>query len=196
MQSAEARTAEGDEALMLAWQAGDATAFDRLYERHRGGTFRYLLRQCGNRATAEELHQDVWLRLIGARASFDPQSRFTTWAYAVARNRLIDHWRSHAPKRLVSLDDTDADGVAAIQLEDEAPRANPVRAASNLQQAELLLAALAALPAAQRDAFLLHVEGGLAVAEIAALTAAPAETVKSRLRYAYKRLRASLGEPA
>jgi RNA polymerase sigma-70 factor, ECF subfamily len=194
MQSAEVRTEESDEALMLAWQAGDATAFDRLYERHRGGTFRYLLRQCGNRATAEELHQDLWLRLIGARASFDAQSRFTTWAYAVARNRLIDHWRSHAPQRLVSLDETDADGVAPIQLEDESPRANPVRGASSLQQGELLLAALEALPAAQRDAFLLHVEGGLALDEIASLADVPSETVKSRLRYAYARLRAALGD--
>ena len=65
-----------------------------------------------------------------------------------------------------------------------------------LQESALLVEALEALPAAQRDAFLLHVEGGLAVGEIAALTSTPAETVKSRLRYAYKRLRASLGDPA
>ena len=67
--------------------------------------------------------------------------------------------------------------------------------ANSLQEGALLVAALEALPAAQRDAFLLHVEGGLAVAEISALTAAPAETVKSRLRYAYRRLRAALGDP-
>lgn len=179
---------------MLAWQAGDAAAFDRLYERHRGGTFRYLLRQCGNRATAEELHQDVWMRLIAARASFDPQSRFTTWAYAIARNRLIDHWRTHAPRHFVSIDTSDADGVSAVHLEDESPRANPMRGASGLQQGELLLAALEALPAAQRDAFLLHVEGGLALEEIASLADVPPETVKSRLRYAYARLRAALGD--
>jgi RNA polymerase sigma-70 factor (ECF subfamily) len=194
MQASEARTAQSDEALMLAWQGGDAGAFDLLYDRHRGGIFRYLLRQCGNRATAEELHQDVWLRLVGARASFDARSRFTTWAYTVARNRLIDHWRSTRPRQLVSLDDSDADGTAAVQVEDHSPRANPQRAASSLQQGELLLAALDALPPAQRDAFLLHVEGGLALEEIATLTEVPAETVKSRLRYAYARLRAALGD--
>jgi RNA polymerase sigma-70 factor (ECF subfamily) len=60
------------------------------------------------------------------------------------------------------------------------------------QHAERLLAALRDVPAAQRDAFLLHVEGGLALAEIAALTGDPEQTIKSRLRYAYRKLRAAL----
>jgi RNA polymerase sigma factor (sigma-70 family) len=193
MHALESRVAESDEALMRAWQAGDAAAFDRLYDRHRGGVFRYLLRHCGDRAIAEELHQDVWLKLIVARSTFDAASRFTPWLYSVARNRMIDHWRASAPQRLVSLEAVEDDGAAA-ELADTAIHADPPRAANALQQGRLLLAALESLPAAQRDAFLLHVEGGLAVAEIAGLTGAPAETVKSRLRYAYARLRASLGE--
>jgi RNA polymerase sigma-70 factor (ECF subfamily) len=196
MQARDAGDTETDEALMLAWQAGNAAAFDRIYERHRGGVFRYLLRHCRDRATAEELHQDVWLKLIAARARFDAAARFTTWLYSVARNRMIDHWRRNAAQRLVSLDDDgDGRGIGEL-LEDSDPAGNPQRAATVLQESALLVAALEALPAAQRDAFLLHVEGGLAVGEIAALTSTPAETVKSRLRYAYKRLRASLGDPA
>lgn len=196
MQARDAGDTETDEALMLAWQAGDVAAFDRIYERHRGGVFRYLLRHCRDRATAEELHQDVWLKLIAARARFDAAARFTTWLYSVARNRMIDHWRRNAAQRLVSLDDDgDGRGIGDL-LEDSDPAGNPQRAATVLQESALLVAALEALPAAQRDAFLLHVEGGLAVGEIAALTSTPAETVKSRLRYAYKRLRASLGDPA
>jgi RNA polymerase sigma-70 factor (ECF subfamily) len=194
MQARDAADDRTDEALMLAWQAGDAQAFDRLYDRHRGGVFRYLVRHCGDRATAEELHQDVWLKLIAARARFDAGARFTAWLYSVARNRVIDYWRASRATRHVSLDD-EGHALGDV-LEDLNPVANPQGAASALQESGLLVAALAALPAAQRDAFLLHVEGGLAVAEIATLTAAPAETVKSRLRYAYRRLRESLGDPA
>lgn len=196
MQARESRDTETDEALMAAWQAGDAAAFDRVYERHRGGLFRYLLRHCRDRATAEELHQDVWLKLIAARSSFDPTARFTTWLYAVARNRMIDHWRRNSAQRVVSLDDDRGGDAPAVSLQDATPAADPVRSAAALQEAGLLIAALEEVPPAQRDAFLLHVEAGLAVAEIASLVGVPAETVKSRLRYAYRRLRSALGEPA
>jgi RNA polymerase sigma-70 factor (ECF subfamily) len=196
MQARDSGDDETDEALMLAWQAGDAGAFDRIYHRHRGGVFRYLLRHCRDRATAEELHQDVWLKLIAAGASFDATARFSPWLYSVARNRMIDHWRGSRVQRHVSLDDDAGRDAVAELLEDSNPAMNPQCAANALQEGALLVAALEALPAAQRDAFLLHVEGGLAVGEIAALTAAPAETVKSRLRYAYRRLRATLGDPA
>ena len=179
---------------MLAWQAGNAAAFDRLYARHRGGVFRYLLRHCGNRASAEELHQDVWLRLIAARPGYRATARFATWLYTVARNRLIDHWRAAASQRLVSLDVEQDDGMDVMQFEDPAVRADPMRNADSWQQGRRIVDALQALPGAQRDAFLLHVEGGLALTEIAALTGAPAETVKSRLRYAYARLRDALGD--
>ncbi len=174
-----------DEAAMRAWQAGDALAFDRLYERHRGGVFRYFLRQCADRAAAEELHHDVWLKVIAARDRWQPDARFTTWLYTVARHRLIDFWRASAPQRREARED---DAHAAPDTYD--PQADAVAQ----QQGARLAAALGSLPEAQRDAFLLHVEGGLALAEIAQLTRTPVETVKSRLRYAYARLRASLGD--
>ncbi|HEX9773256.1 MAG TPA: RNA polymerase sigma factor [Steroidobacteraceae bacterium] len=194
MQARVAADTETDEGLMLAWQAGNAAAFDRLYARHRGGVFRYLLRHCGNRASAEELHQDVWLRLIAARPGYRATARFATWLYTVARNRLIDHWRAAASQRLVSLDVEQDDGMVVMQFEDPAARADPMRNAASWQDGRRIVDALQALPGAQRDAFLLHVEGGLALTEIAALTGAPAETVKSRLRYAYARLRDALGD--
>ena len=196
MQARDSGDDETDEALMLAWQAGDERAFDRIYHRHRGGVFRYLLRHCRDRAMAEELHQDVWLKLIAARASFDSNARFSTWLYSVARNHMIDQWRGSRGPRHVSLDDDGAIDAVGEFLADANPAMTPQGAANALQEGALLVAALEMLPPAQRDAFLLHVEGGLAVAEIAALTSAPAETVKSRLRYAYRRLRAALGDPA
>jgi len=196
MQARDSGDDETDEALMLAWQAGDASAFDLIYHRHRGGVFRYLLRHCRDRATAEELHQDVWLKLILARASFDAAARFRSWLYSVARNRMIDHWRMSHAQRHISLDDEGRSDAVGDLLEDTNPAMNPQFGANALQEGAMLVAALEALPAAQRDAFLLHVEAGLAVGEIATLTSAPAETVKSRLRYAYRRLRAVLGDPA
>jgi RNA polymerase sigma-70 factor (ECF subfamily) len=83
-----------DEDLMLAYGAGDAGAFDTLYARHKGGVYRYILRQCRNAGIADELFQDVWMSAIRVRASYAPTARFTTWIYTLAHNRIVDHWRA------------------------------------------------------------------------------------------------------
>jgi RNA polymerase sigma-70 factor (ECF subfamily) len=176
-----------DEELMLAYGAGDASAFDALYARHRGGVFRYLRRQAGSAALAEELFQDVWLRLIDARASYEPRAKFTTWLFTIAHNRLMDHFRTRARAALVSYDDDPVDDVAA-----DTPR--PDESLERKQDAARLLAALDALPAAQREAFVLQQEGELSVEQIAAVTGVNRETAKSRLRYAMAKLRAGLRE--
>jgi RNA polymerase sigma factor (sigma-70 family) len=182
-----------DEELFTAYVAGDATAFDRIYERHKAGTFRYLLRHVRNQAVAEELHQDVWLRAIRARETYGAESRFATWLYAIARNRLIDHWRGSRHERHVSLDDDADDSARAVADALPGPEAlEPYALSVRTENLQMLQSALSQLPAAQRDAFLLHVEGGLSIAEIASLTDSGGETVKSRLRYAYARLRSAL----
>ena len=186
---------EGDAALMQAYARGDAAAFDTLYARHKGGVYRYLLRHCGNAGTAEELFQDIWMNVIRVRATYAPTAKFATWLYTLARNRLVDHWRAAGVATLVSADDDgdDAtrDAVAALPA---ARGDEPDARAANRELSARLRAALASLPPAQRDAFLLQQEGGLALADIAALTGAGAETVKSRLRYATAKLRAELGD--
>ena len=96
-----------DEELMERYRDGDAGAFDALYGRHKGGVFRYLARQCGNRGTAEELFQEVWMNLIRARAAYTVQAKFTTYLYRLAHNRLVDHYRAHAGSAAVSFDDAD-----------------------------------------------------------------------------------------
>ncbi len=182
-----------DEDLMLAYAAGDAAAFDTLYTRHKGGTYRYVLRQCSHAGIADELFQDVWMNLIRARASYLPSAKFTTWLYRIAHNRLIDHWRATGRVELVTSgpdDDTDDPLDAIPAARNDEPE---VRAGAR-EVSERLKAAFAALPAAQREAFLLHQESGLDLAEIAALTGAGVETVKSRLRYAITKLRAELGD--
>jgi RNA polymerase sigma-70 factor (ECF subfamily) len=177
-----------DEALMLAYRDGDADAFAQLYRRHRAPLYRYLLRQCRNPATAEELFQDVWTNVVRARRSYVVTARFSTYLYRLAHNRLIDHYRRSAPAALVSFDEPDA-----ALPEPVATRASEPHSAHEVkEQAARLLALLEALPAAQREAFLLQNEAGMTIEEIAAVTGVAAETAKSRLRYAVAKLRAGM----
>lgn len=185
---------EADEALMLAYARGDAAAFERLYARHKGPTYRYLLRHTSDRAATDELHQDVWLRVVRARERYVADARFTTWLYTLVRHRLVDHWRARHGARFVPLADDDADPPADVapDTDHRSDGSDPLAHAIDAQSGQRLVTALADIPAAQRDAFLLHVEGGLSLTEIAELAGVPAGTVKSRLRYAYARLRAAL----
>lgn len=187
---------EADEALMLAYSRGDAGAFERLYTRHRGSTYRYLLRHTSDRAVADELHQDVWMKVVRARERYAPDARFTTWLYTLARHRLVDHWRSRGATRFTSLDENQ-DCPAATEDDDPVTHSfassdDPLAATMDAEARRRLVAALAGVPGPQRDAFLLHVEAGLALDEIARLAGVPSETIKTRLRYAYRRLRAAL----
>lgn len=187
-----AGAASSDEDLMLAYAAGDAAAFDRLYARHKGGVYRYLLRQCRDAGIAEQLFQDVWMNLIRVRASYQPSAKFATWLYTLAHHRLIDHHRAGGRATLVSTDDeSHAEAVAALPAN---RRAEPEARAANRELGARLKAAISALPAAQRDAFLLQQEGGLSLEAIAALSGVGAETVKSRLRYASAKLRLELSD--
>jgi RNA polymerase sigma-70 factor (ECF subfamily) len=181
-----------DEDLMLDWRGGNAAAFEQLYGRHKGGVLRYLLRQTGNREWAEELFQDVWLKVVNARAGYEARARFGAWLYSIAHNRLMDHYREHARASLVSYEDE-------AQVIDDLPDAahqQPERTLERKQDAQTLLRLLDALPHAQREAFVLQQEGELSVEEIAVATGVNRETAKSRLRYALAKLRAELTRPA
>jgi RNA polymerase sigma-70 factor (ECF subfamily) len=177
-----------DEDLMLAYRGGNAAAFDELYRRHKSPLYRYLVRQCRDAAVAEELFQDIWANLIRARASYTVAARFTTYLYRLAHNRLIDHYRRRTPAALVSFDDDDAapDEPPAPQHE------QPDAAYDSKQRAARLLALLAELPEAQREAFVLQHESGMSIEEIAEATGVSRETAKSRLRYAMSKLRAGM----
>lgn len=187
-----ASAASSDEDLMLAYAAGDAAAFDELYARHKGGVYRYLLRQCRQGVAVDELFQDVWMNLIRARASYTPTAKFATYLYRLAHNRLIDHYRASGQVSLVSADDeAHADAVAALPA---ARGLEPEMRAQTRELGERLKGAVAALPPPQRDAFLLQHEAGLSLNEIAELSGVGVETVKSRLRYAVAKLRADLSD--
>ena len=178
---------------MLDYAAGRGVAFEALYERHRNGVYRYLLRHCGNTATTDELFQDVWMRVIRTRNAYVPTARFATWLYTLAHHRLVDHWRAAGLRDAVSLDGDEAASEAVEAL--AASRADePEHRTGEREVKTRLHAALAALPPLQRDAFLLSHQSELTLAEIATLTGVGIETVKSRVRYAIEKLRTALGE--
>jgi RNA polymerase sigma factor (sigma-70 family) len=178
-----------DEQLMLAYAGGDAGAFESLYGRHKGPLYRFVLRSVKSRGEAEELFQDVWMKAIEARERYRPQAKFTTWLYTIAHHRLIDHWRARG-LAVVSMDDDEA----PVAEPAAAPSAEPHRIVEAEQTLARLAAAVAALPLVQREAFLMHHEGELSVAEIAAATGVNEEAAKSRLRYAMGKLRGAIGD--
>lgn len=205
-----------DAQLMTRYATGDVAAFETLYGRHKGPLYRYFLRQCGDPEVAAELFQEVWVRIIKARERYEPRARFTTFMYQIGHNCLVDHYR----KAGRSLTDGNGEPPSGEELPDPlaeeldpafasarwslvdweqgpADAENGPEAASSVaQRAARLWSALEALPPEQREAFLLHEEGEMGLAEIAAVTGANAETVKSRLRYAVKKLRSALGDLA
>jgi RNA polymerase sigma-70 factor (ECF subfamily) len=189
-----AQGAESDEELMLAYRGGDAGAFDRLYARHKGPVYRYLRRHAAD--AADELAQDVWMRVINARASYDVRAKLTTWLYTIAHNRLMDHFRARGRDavRLATPAGSDEEDDEDMLERQPHPDAPPEALLERREAASRILAALDGLPETQREAFVLQQEGGLTVEEIAAATGVNRETAKSRLRYALTKLRAALAD--
>jgi RNA polymerase sigma-70 factor (ECF subfamily) len=168
-----------DEELMLRYQAGDLPAFRELYQRHRQGLYRFIAWRSPRRDWVDEIAQDAWASLHAARAGYRPQAQFRTFLYQIARNRLIDLLRQ---KEMEPED----------QAPEQADHASPPELLAARQQDQLLHAAIRTLPHEQREALVLQQFSGLSVEEIAEVTGAERETVKSRLRYAMQKLRAAL----
>lgn len=194
---------EDDDTLMAAYARGEAAAFEQLYERHRLALYRFVRRLLGsaNAAQVDEVFQDTWLRVVQARARWQPQgASFRTWLFTLAHHRAIDLLRKSG--REVALDAHDGEDGEPWQPEAQAWQHWPAPASSALQGDELafwrragekLLACLDELPLAQRSAFLLHHDDGLALAEVAHALEVGFETAKTRLRYAMAKLRACMG---
>jgi len=178
-----------DEALMLRYASGDMEAFQRLYERHRGGLYRYFLRQ-SNQSVAEELFQDVWMRVVQGRKRYRPKAAFKTWLYTLARNRMFDYWRRESARPVRNVEPGDDSPEQTV------PDANPgpLRLLDLRDCLEQLLQLVSGLPNVQRQTFLLRHEAGMSLAEIADTMSTKAETAKSRLRYAMDRLRAAMAK--
>ena len=178
---------------MLAFQRGDARAFEALVKRHRGAVFQFLLRSVGERGRAEDLLQETWLKVVRGAAAWEPKARFTTWVYTMARNLCVDEARRATHRK-------PAAATGAVEEEEGPPPservpddgAAPDRAAHNARLRPLLERALRALPPEQREVFVLREYSGVPFKEIAEVTGVPEPTVKSRMRYALEGLRAQL----
>ncbi|MCA9602998.1 MAG: RNA polymerase sigma factor [Polyangiales bacterium] len=186
-----------DEELLRRFGAGDARAFEALYDRYRRQIFTFIVRSTRDRAAAEELTQEVFLRVVQRADDFKGQSKFSTWLYSITRNLCIDHSRKMAFRRHRSLDAplrTDETGGASlgdrVASDDLAPDRN---VESNTMRSRME-AALAAVPEEQREVFLMRQVEHLSFAEIALVVGVPENTVKSRMRYALERLQKALAE--
>jgi RNA polymerase sigma-70 factor (ECF subfamily) len=175
-----------DSALMLRYKDGDIEAFETLYRRHNDSLYRYLMRLCRHRDTAEDLFQEVWGKIIKARERYRPTAKFSTFLYRVAHNCFIDHIRRN--QRHQNTADVEPD---TQQNPAEGPDVETERSLARRR----LESALDDLPDEQRDVFLLHEEGGLSLDDIAHVTGVNRETIKSRLRYAVNKLRVAIDEP-
>ncbi|HLG53046.1 MAG TPA: RNA polymerase sigma factor [Steroidobacteraceae bacterium] len=182
---------QADAQLMLRYAAGDVRAFEELYERNRRPLWRFIKRLAGDAAATDDVFQECWSRVIGGRARYRPTARFRTWLYRIAYNCCMDHWRRSG--RRAGHETVDDDAITAAA---DSESSNPLEIAVASEKSGRLNAALLRLPDEQRLAFLLYVEGGLTVAEIAQETGTGAETAKSRLRYAVTHLKEMLGADA
>jgi RNA polymerase sigma-70 factor, ECF subfamily len=177
-----------DEALVVRYQRGDVAAFEELLDRHRAGVYRFLARFVGDRARAEDLSQECWMRVVAAAPRWRERGCFKSWLYGVARNLATDEARRAVHRRCESID---APAAAAWQGV-AAPGRAPDDAAGDALLRPALARAVAALPDEQREVFLLREYEDVPFAEIAEITGAPLPTVKSRMRYALEALRRAL----
>jgi RNA polymerase sigma-70 factor (ECF subfamily) len=181
-----------DSALMLRYRDGDQRAFELLYTRHKGPLYRYLERLCHHREVANDLFQEAWSKVIANRASYEPRAQFKTYLFHIAHNCAIDHFRRSERRQLFKTDDVS-------EFEERLPAAEADRPDVRASESELRAAfenAFRKLPPEQRDAFVLHEEGGFTLEEIGKITGVAMETAKSRLRYALSKLRVGLKEYA
>ncbi len=174
--------AESDAELIARAVAGDEQAFARLLERHYATIFRTAFRWCGRRDRAEDVAQEVCVKLARQLAGFDGRARFETWLYRVTINAAKDAERS--ARRYVSAEEVGAQTQAAP------PGEHPER----LLDVQRILEVVQALPAKLRDAVLLVYLEDLSHREAAAVLGCAETTVSWRIFQARRRLREAWGD--
>ncbi len=182
---------------MFRYQRGDARAFDQLLNRHHQPVFHFLVRNTGNPATAEELLQDVFMRVIGSAKKYEKRAKFTTWLYTIARNIVIDHSRKQKFRKHRSLDAPVAGDDAPPMVDlvaDEHPSGMGDRRFSDEQFKRRLDEAMQRMNEDQRMVFVLREFQQLSFQEIAQVVETSENTVKSRMRYALEFLRTALAD--
>ncbi len=187
-----------DQQLMTDYASGNRVAFEQLYSRYEQALYRYLFNSCSDEASAGELFQDIWLRVVKARNSYKPAVPFRAWLFTIAKNRLTDHYRQQSRNLLHSTSQTDT-AIDLLSADHDIWRGaalTPEQIASASETNDTLRSALERLPDAQREAIMLKHIVGMELGEIADIQGEGAQTVKSRLRYAMVKLRQHLQVPS
>ncbi len=168
-------------AIAHGLKRGEAGLLDELIVRYQHRLLRYLLYLTGNRELAEDLFQEVWMRVLVRGAQYNGQARFETWLFTIARNLVIDQKRR---RTLASLDELvdgsgDDDRPMNVEIADGGP--TPFEHFSRLEHRERVAAALLELDTLHREVLVLRFHEELSLEEIAKVTQAHLSTVKSRL---------------
>lgn len=170
---------------VLAVQRGDRDAFSSLLARYQNRLYRYLLRWVHEPATAEDLFQQTWMRVIENIRRFNPKRNFDAWLFAVARNIVIDYLRRRRP---ASLEEPVGEDLPLSEcLSANTPGA--LEQVLRSERAELVQRALEYQPPVYREILSLRFEEEMKLEEIAEVLSIPLGTVKSRLARALERLR-------
>jgi len=174
---------ETNEMLMLAYASGDTAAFERLYKRHKAPLYRYFSRQLNSVELAQDLYQECWGRMIKSAPDYLPSAKWTTWAYRIAHNLCVDHFRT--VKQVHTYDE-------AEHGPDLKARAQPEGAHEIDRLSERLKLCMQSLPTVQREVFLLSQETDMTLKMVSDVVNASYESVKTRLRYAKRKLQECL----
>ncbi|MGA7796365.1 MAG: sigma-70 family RNA polymerase sigma factor [Candidatus Acidiferrales bacterium] len=186
--------ARTDVQLMLDVKAGDELSFELLLRKYRSPLVNFLYRMVRDRAVAEDLAQEVFLRVYRARQQYAPSAKFTTWMFRIATNLALNSVRDNRRRQMeISMDqtvDTGEDEQRAMEVPDRAPSVEQELVARS--RAELIMKAIHSLPEKQRAAVLLHKYQELDYDEIARVLECSESALKSLLFRAYETLRVEL----
>jgi len=173
-----------------------AGLIDELIVRYQHRLLRYLLFLTGNRETAEDLFQEVWMRVLMRGDQFDGRAKFDTWLFTIARNLVIDYRRKRTMNSLDELIEGTGDDDRSMCFEAATDDPTPFHHVANLEDREKIAAALLELDAMHREVLVLRFHEELSLEEIAKVTRAPLSTVKSRLYRGLAMIKPKLGYAA
>jgi len=184
-----------DAQVMLRVKAGDQSAFDYLVQKYRRPLVSFMYRMARNTAAAEDLAQEVFLRVYRSRANYEASAKFTTWLYRIATNLAVNHARDtrhERPEVTVSLDEPNEDTGATLEL----PDANLTVEQAMVRRERMLAirSKVEALPEQQRMAVIMHKYQQMDYKQISEVLKKSESATKSLLFRAYETLREQLKE--
>lgn len=184
-----------DAEVMLKVKAGDDAAFDYLVQKYRRPIIGFMYRMARNTATAEELAQEVFLRVYRSRANYEPSAKFSTWLYRIATNLGVNHARDTRHERaenMVNLDEPDTETGQTPDVADKTPTVE--EEILRRERVTAIRKKVEALPERQKLAVLMHKYQQMDYRQIAEVLKLSESATKSLLFRAYETLRTELRE--